>query len=134
MNLFHYKTIGAKLVPPRIQVPLVRWLAHMDADLHDPYPTYYRANTRRRIQALCKETGLRPVSIEMSENYPWYGKAFRALFVLFMGDERLVNSSDRFEGLRHTMDVCWRSRCRRLKDSRERARSCRCVVIEWMAI
>ena len=104
VNLFHYKTIGAKLVPPRIQVPLVRWLAHMDADLHDPYPTYYRANTRRRIQALCKETGLRPLSIEMSESYPWYGKAFKALFILFMGYERLVNSSDRFEGLRHTMD------------------------------
>ena len=45
-----------------------------------------------------------PVSMDMSESYQSYGMAFKALFFLFMGYERLVNSSDRFEGLRHTMD------------------------------
>jgi SAM-dependent methyltransferase len=104
VNLFHYKTVGAKLVPPSIQVPLVRWLAHMRPDAHDPYPTYYRANTRRRIRVLCERAGLTPVSIQMSESYPSYGMAFKALFFLFMGYERVVNSSDRFEGLRHTLD------------------------------
>jgi SAM-dependent methyltransferase len=104
VNLFHYKTVGAKLVPPSIQVPLVRWLANMKPDEHDPYPTYYRANTRGRIRDLCARAGLIPVSMDMSESYPSYGMAFKALFLLFMGYERLVNSSDRFEGLRHTMD------------------------------
>jgi SAM-dependent methyltransferase len=104
VNLFHYKTIGAKLVLPQVQVPLVRWLTHMDPHEHDPYPTYYRANTRRRIRILSRQSGLTPVSIDMSESYPWYGMAFKALFLVFMGYERLVNSSDRFEGLRHTMD------------------------------
>jgi ubiquinone/menaquinone biosynthesis C-methylase UbiE len=104
VNLFHYKTIVAKVTPTRIQVPLVRWLGHMASGDHDPYPVYYRANTGSRIRSLCRKTGLTPVSIEMNEGYPIYGMAFKALFFLFMGYERLVNSSDRFEGLRHTID------------------------------
>ena len=65
---------------------------------------YDRANTRLRFRTLCRQSGFTPVSIDMTESYPWYGMAFKALFVVFMGYERLVNSSDRFEGLRHTMD------------------------------
>jgi SAM-dependent methyltransferase len=104
VNLFHYKTLGARLIPHSLQVPLVRWLSHMSGDEHDPYPTYYRANTRRRISALCARTGLAPVLFRMSEPYPSYGMAFKALFQTFMRYERLVNSSERFESLRHTID------------------------------
>jgi SAM-dependent methyltransferase len=104
VNLYHYKTIGARLLPARLQVPLVRWLAHMSPDEHDPYPTYYRVNTQRRISSLSKKVGLVPVSIQMSEDYPSYGMAFKALFFIFMGYERLVNSSGRFERFRHTID------------------------------
>jgi ubiquinone/menaquinone biosynthesis C-methylase UbiE len=109
VNLYHYKTIGARLTPHWLQVPLVRWLAHMSGEEHDPYPTYYRANTRRRILALCAGTGLAPVFFRVSESYPSYGMAFRALFHIFMRYERLVNSSRRFEGLRHTIDCVAKS-------------------------
>jgi len=104
VNLHHYKTIGARLTPHWLQVPLVRWLSHMSGDEHDPYPTYYRANTRRRILALCEKSGLTPVMLTLSEPYPSYGMAFRALFHVFMRYERFVNSSRHFEGLRHTID------------------------------
>ncbi len=104
VNLYHYKTVGARLTPRWLQVPLVRWLAHMSADEHDPYPTYYRANTRRRIRTLCARTGLDPICYRVSEPHPSYGMAFKALFYVFMKYERLVNSSGRFEGLRHTID------------------------------
>ncbi len=109
VNLYHYKSIGARLIPHSLQVPLVRWLAHMSSEEHDPYPTYYRANTRRRIQELCARTGLAPVFFRMSESYPAYGMAFRVLFQVFMRYERLVNSSGRFEGLRHTIDCVAKS-------------------------
>jgi ubiquinone/menaquinone biosynthesis C-methylase UbiE len=109
VNLYHYKTIGARLAPRWLQVPLVRWLAHMSSEEHDPYPTYYRANTRRRIRALCSRAELAPIFFRMSESYPSYGMAFKALFHTFMRYERLVNSSVRFEGLRHTIDCVARS-------------------------
>jgi SAM-dependent methyltransferase len=104
VNLYHYKTVVARLIPPSVQIPLVRWLSHMAPGEHDPYPTYYRANTRHRIASLCRTAGLVPVSIDMSESYPSYGMAFRGLFFTFMAYERLVNSSKRLEGLRHTID------------------------------
>ncbi len=104
VNLYHYKTIVARLTPHWLQVPLVRWLAHMPAGEHDPHPTCYQANARRRILALCARTGLAPVFFRVSESYPSYGMAPSALFHIFMRYERLVNSSSRFEGLRHTMD------------------------------
>jgi SAM-dependent methyltransferase len=105
VNVYHYKTVGAWLTPHWLQVPVVRWLCHMSKKEHDPYPTYYRANTRRRITTLCQEAGLTPVLFEMSEGYPTYGMASKALFRLFMGYERLVNSSGRFAGFRHTIDA-----------------------------
>ncbi|MFN0171049.1 MAG: class I SAM-dependent methyltransferase [Bryobacteraceae bacterium] len=104
VNLYHYKTIVARLIPSVVQVPLVRWLAQMSRDEHDPYPTYYRANSRRRIRAICNNNGMEPVFFRLTESYPSYGMASKALFHIFMRYERLVNSSERFAGWRHTLD------------------------------
>lgn len=104
VNLYHYKTIVARVTPHWIQVPLVKWLSHRGSEEHDPYPIRYRANTRRQIKRLCEATGLVPVFFRMSETYPPYGMAFKALFLLFMAYERAVNSSKSLEGLRHTID------------------------------
>jgi ubiquinone/menaquinone biosynthesis C-methylase UbiE len=108
VNFFHYMAMCSRFVPHWLQVPLVRWLGHMGPDVHDPYPTHYRVNSRGRIESLSRQVGLIPASIEMSEGYPSYGKAFKALFFVFMGYERLVNSSSRFEGFRHTIDCAVR--------------------------
>ena len=105
VNLWHYKTIGVWLAPRSLHGSIVRWLSHMPKDEHDPYPTHYRANTRRRIVALCEKAGLEILSIEATEGYPTYGLASKALFRAFMAYERLVNSSHRFERFRHTLDV-----------------------------
>ncbi len=108
VNLYHYKTLVACVTPHWLQVPLVKWLKGVPSSVHDPYPTYYRANTRRRICALCKRHGLTPMSFVIWENYPAYGMASKALFHLFVRYERLVNSSERFEAFRHTIDCAIR--------------------------
>jgi SAM-dependent methyltransferase len=104
VNLYHYMTMVARLTPHSLQVPLVKWLSHRATDQHDPYPTFYRANTKQRIARLCQAVGLAPIFVSLSESYPSYGMAFKALFFVFMGYERIVNSSSRFESLRHTLD------------------------------
>lgn len=104
VNLYHYKSIGASVTPSWLQVPLVRWLGQMSNEAHDPYRTYFRANTRRRILRLCSEAGLEPVIWETSEWYPAYGMCSRMLFHVFMRYERVVNSSPRFSAFRHTID------------------------------
>jgi SAM-dependent methyltransferase len=108
VNLYHYTALGACITPHWLQVPLVRWLRHMSSEEHDPYPTYYRANTRRRITAIGEKAGLMPIAFAISEESPSYGMAFRALFHGLMAYERLVNSSSRFEGVRHTIDCVLR--------------------------
>jgi SAM-dependent methyltransferase len=104
VNLYHFTTPVAYLTPHWLQVPLVRWLRNMPSRQHDPYPTFYRVNTRRRITAIGRKVGLSPVSFAMSEEPPYYGMAHKALFFMFMGYERVVNASSRLESLRHTLD------------------------------
>ncbi len=103
VNLYHYKALGAHLVPHSLQVPLARWLRHSAPDAYDPYKVFYRANTRRRIESLCAQAGMEVRSYSTIESIPAYGWAARPLFFLFMGYERLVNSSPRFALLRHTI-------------------------------
>jgi SAM-dependent methyltransferase len=104
VNLYHFTTWVAYFTPHSLQVPLVRWLRNMSSQEHDPYPTFYRVNTTRRITAIGRTVGLSPVSFAISEEPPYYGMAHKALFFFFMGYERLVNSSSAFEGVRHTLD------------------------------
>src|SRR6266478_4724461 len=104
VNLHHYKTIIARVTPHALQVPLVKWLQHHARDEHDAYPTCYRVNTRRRIESLCGKTGFKVDFLQFSELHPSYGMGSRLMFRGFMWYERLVNSSTRFEGLRHTID------------------------------
>jgi SAM-dependent methyltransferase len=104
VNLYHYVSMIARVTPHLIQVPLARWLRRMAPDEHNPYLTFYRSNTRRRIARLCDGAGLTPILLRVSEPYPSYGMSSRVLFHLFMCYERLVNSSPRYQDLRHVID------------------------------
>lgn len=104
INLHHYVALVARVVPHSVQVPMARWLRRIPADDHDPYPTFYRANTRRQITRLCGDAGLQLVTLRMTESYPSYGMSSKLLFHVFMQYERFVNSSDRWQGLRHMID------------------------------
>ena len=75
VNLFHYKALGAHLIPHRVQVPLARWLRHSAPDAYDPYKVFYRANTRRRIATLCEQAGMEVGFVCMIESIPAYGWA-----------------------------------------------------------
>ena len=112
INLHHYVALVARMVPHSVQVPMARWLRHVSPDDHDPYPTFYRANTRRQITRLCRDAGLEVVMLRMTESYPSYGMGSKLLFNVFMQYERLVNSSDRWQGMRHIIDCVARKPAR----------------------
>ena len=77
VNLCHYKALAAWLTPHWAHVPLVRWLRHSVREDYDAYRTYYRANTRRWIEVLCRQAGLAPVSYDVIESRPVYGLGAR---------------------------------------------------------
>jgi SAM-dependent methyltransferase len=90
---YHYVTLVSRLTPHAFHRAVANRLRHLAADAHDPYPTYYRANSRRALGRAAARSGLRVRELRMVEKEPAYGMAARPLFLGFMLYERVVNAS-----------------------------------------
>ena len=99
-NLWHYVSMISRWTPHRFHLLVANRMRHMDEESHDPYPTHYVLNTRRAIREQAAAAGLALSKLEMIEPEPMYGLHNRLAFLLFMGYERVVNSSDLFSGFR----------------------------------
>lgn len=99
-NLFHYVALASSLLPHSVHLKLANRLRGAPEDAHDPYPTFYRANTAGRIRALCRDAGLVPQELRMVEKEPSYGRKGAVFFFPMMAYERLVNLTPAFGSLR----------------------------------
>jgi SAM-dependent methyltransferase len=99
-NLFHYVMLGSRLTPHFLHLSLANKLRGLGADAHDPYPTYYRANSKRRLTSLIHEAGMESILIRLIEPEPSYGRKHAALFYPMMFYERIVNFSDLLSNFR----------------------------------
>jgi SAM-dependent methyltransferase len=99
-NRWHYVTIASKLIPHSLHLRWANKLRALDSDAHDPWPTLYRANTRRALRRLAQRSGLWPEELRMIEAEPSYGALHPLLFYPMMAYERLVNSSELFSPFR----------------------------------
>jgi SAM-dependent methyltransferase len=99
-NLWHYVTIGSKILPHSAHLRIANRLRGLENDAHDPWPTVYRANTRRRLRYLARQTGWLVDELRMIEAEPSYGAAHALLFYPMMVYERIVNSSELFSSAR----------------------------------
>ena len=104
-NLFHYVSMGARLMPHSMHLLLANRLRALDKDAHDPYPTWFRSNTPGKLRKLCRVAELEPPSISMIEPEPSYGRAHTLLFYPMMVYERTVNLSNALARFRITMLV-----------------------------
>jgi SAM-dependent methyltransferase len=86
-NLCHYATIAAKVTPHWFH----RWWRRVDAE--EAFPTYYRANTPRKLRKICKKTGFEVQRLDIIEVYPQYFTRNWFLFLCGVFYERLVNST-----------------------------------------
>jgi SAM-dependent methyltransferase len=91
-NLWHYVTIGSRLLPHRFHL---RWANRLRSlpEAHEPYPAYYRLNTGSKIVRSAQAAGLQPVRLDYIEAEPFYGRCHPALFYPMMLYERLVNAA-----------------------------------------
>lgn len=62
-------------------------------DPEDTFPTYYRANTARKIKALAVESSFEIAGLYLTESRPEYLRLNAALYLFGIGYERLVNAS-----------------------------------------
>ena len=87
-NLYHYATIMSRLTPMAFH----RW---WHRDQYDPFPTYYQANTRRRIRHLATQAGMRMERMELIEGPPHYFIRNPLLFRVGVLVERVLNASEK---------------------------------------
>lgn len=102
-HLLHYYSLASRLLPFGVHVRLSNKLRGFPKGSRDPFPTYYRANTARRIRHLCCTVGLMPKKLAAFEKDPSYGTLHPALFYPMFLYERFVNSSDLLEPFRATL-------------------------------
>jgi SAM-dependent methyltransferase len=95
-NRYHYVSLVSQLTPHWFHKRVANRLRNLDDRAPDPYPTYYRLNSRLAITRAAAHAGLRVRELRMVEKEPMYGMASRLLFVTFMLYERVVNSSPLF--------------------------------------
>lgn len=98
-NTWHYVTLASRLLPHSSHLHLANRLRELK-DAHDPYPTVYRANSRRAILRHAQNAALRVCALEMVEPEPSYGAASPVLFFPMMFYERIVNRIDALRAFR----------------------------------
>ena len=99
-NLFHYVALISRATPHWVHAMLANRMRNLPADAHEPWPTFYRMNTRRALSRLARQAGFQEAELQMIECEPMY-LTFHALpFLAGVAYERIVNSSDLFAGWR----------------------------------
>ena len=90
-NNYHYVTLLARLTSRWFHVIYNRIRGRAE---EDTFPTFYRANSQKKIIYLGESTGFKLESIELIEGRPEYLRVNSLLYVLGTLYEKMVNISD----------------------------------------
>ncbi len=102
-NKRHYVPLIARLTPHRIHLLVANRVRGHPEDAHDPWPTYYRLNSARRIESMATRVGFRAAELRLWEAEPSYLMFHVVPFLFGVGYERLVNRFDALSWLRGTI-------------------------------
>ena len=97
MNAWFYAGLLARIVPNRLHAPIIKWA--MGRESRDTFPTYYRANTRRRLGRLLHEAGFKAEMLRVESGDPAYLQFSRLTYVLGTLFHKVVNRVPRLEDL-----------------------------------
>ncbi len=95
-NLYHYSMIASQLTPHVWHKRFVRKITRTEGDLHEPYPTVYRFNTRRRMASCLSAAGFSHITLRVIESEPSYLVFHWLPLLVGVAYERLVNSASMF--------------------------------------
>jgi len=99
-NLWNYVSLIARLTPHWFHELVANKVRDLPDDHSAPYPTFHRLNTMRRCRKVLAAAGFEIVEMRSIEKQPSYGRFSRIAYLILMGYERVVNSSQLFEPLR----------------------------------
>ena len=99
-NRYHYVAIISNYTPLWFHRLIANRIRNLPRNAHDPYPTFYRFNDQRTVTAAAQRIGMEIVEFHLVEKEPSYGMSSRFMFLLLMGYERTVNSSEKLRSFR----------------------------------
>jgi len=99
-NSWHYVAVIAKLTPEWFHDLVANWARGYPPGAHEPWPTYYRLNSRKAVYAAGEKAGFRQIELRMWEPEPRYLVFHFVPFLVGVGYERIVNRYRMFEGIR----------------------------------
>lgn len=99
-NIFHYVSIISRFTPHSFHLAVANQARQNSDDAVDPYPTFYRFNSRRAILAAVKTASMDCVETRLVEKQPSYLQFNSWAYRLGVAYERVVNSTSFLSGLR----------------------------------
>jgi SAM-dependent methyltransferase len=90
-NKRHYVGMIASTTPHWFHELVANRVRGLSSDHHEPWPTYYRLNSPRKIQNAGFQAGFRSVEVRTWEGPPVYLVFNSAAFMLGVAYERIVN-------------------------------------------
>ena len=93
-NLFHYVSMISWLTPQSFHEFIANRIRQLPEDAHEPWPTFYRLNTRAAIEAESRSVGFSDISIEFIEPNPSYLQFHPVPLLLGVAYERTVNATN----------------------------------------
>lgn len=95
-NKWHYVAIIAQATPHWFHEMIANRARSLPTEAHEPYPTFYRFNSRRDIAGAAHSAGFAEAKLRFVEAEPSYLSFHSSAFLMGVAYERLVN---RYEAL-----------------------------------
>jgi ubiquinone/menaquinone biosynthesis C-methylase UbiE len=99
-NLFHYIALVSRATPHWVHAAVANRARGLADDAHEPWPVFYRLNTRGTIRRLARQAGFQRAELQMIECEPVYLMFHTIPFLAGVAYERTVNSTELLAGLR----------------------------------
>jgi SAM-dependent methyltransferase len=99
-NLFHYVAIISWITPQSFHEFIANRIRQLPEDAHEPWPTFYRLNTRTAIETEASAVGFSGIDVEFIEPNPSYLQFHPVPLLLGVAYERTVNSTDLLRSFR----------------------------------
>jgi SAM-dependent methyltransferase len=99
-NIYHYVALISCITPHRLHTTVANFMRSLPENAHEPWPTFYRLNSRRAINRVASQSGFRKINLQMVEAEPSYLMFHTLPFLIGVAYERFVNSHDVFAGIR----------------------------------
>ena len=99
-NIYHYVSLIARCTPHSFHTAWAHKARRRDGHEIDPYPTFFRFNSRRTIRKIALGAGLREIEMRMVEKQPSYLRFHSLAYLCGIGYERAVNSTPLLRSLR----------------------------------